>query len=42
MKVQTAVFSIIIVTAFLALLLLFINRKLKAFDPLSEPKGVVC
>ena len=41
MKVQTAVFSIIIVTAFLALLLLFINRKLKAFDPLSEPKGVV-
>lgn len=41
MKVQTAVFSIIIVTAFLSLLLLFINRKLKAFDPLSEPKGVV-
>ncbi len=41
MKVQAAVFSILIVTAFLALLLVYVNRKLTAFDPLSKPKGVV-
>ena len=41
MEVQTAVYSIIIVTAFIALLLLYVNYKLKKFDPLSEPKGVV-
>ena len=41
MEVQTAVYSIIIITVFIALLLLYINRKLKQFDPLSEPKGIV-
>ena len=41
MKVQTALISILIVTAFMAILLLYINRKLKAYDPLSEPKGIV-
>ena len=41
MKVQTAFFSILIVTAFMAVLLLFIAKKLKAFDPLSEPRGIV-
>ena len=41
MEVQTAVYSIIIITVFIALLLLYINRKLKEFDPLSEPKGIV-
>lgn len=41
MEVQTAVYSIIIITVFIALLLLYINRKLKEFDPLSKPKGIV-
>ena len=41
MEVQTAVYSIIIITVFIALLLLYINYKLRKFDPLSEPKGVV-
>ncbi|MBQ6559295.1 MAG: F0F1 ATP synthase subunit A [Erysipelotrichaceae bacterium] len=41
MAIQTTVYSIIIITIFMALLLLYINRKLKAFDPLSEPKGIV-
>ena len=41
MKIQTAVYSIIIITVFIALLLVYINRKLVKFDPLSEPKGIV-
>ena len=41
MKLQTTVFSILIITVFMAAVLFYVNRKLKAFDPLSEPKGVV-
>lgn len=41
MQVQNTVFSIIIVTAFIALLLLLINRTLVKYDPLDKPKGVV-
>jgi len=41
MVIQTAVYSIIIITVFMALVLVYINRKLVSFDPLSEPKGVV-
>ena len=41
MEVQTAVYSIIIITVFIALLLFYINRKLRQYDPLSEPKGIV-
>lgn len=41
MKLQTTVFSVIIITVFMALLLLYINRKLKAYDPLSKPTGIV-
>ena len=41
MVIQTTVYSIIIITVSMALLLLYINKKLKAYDPLSEPKGVV-
>ncbi len=41
MEIQTAVYSIIIITVFIALLLLYINRKLRQYDPLSEPKGIV-
>ena len=41
MEVQTAVYSIIIITVFIALLLFYINYKLRKFDPLSEPKGIV-
>jgi F-type H+-transporting ATPase subunit a len=32
---------VIIITVFMALLLLYINRKLKAYDPLSKPTGIV-
>ncbi|MBQ1482857.1 MAG: F0F1 ATP synthase subunit A [Erysipelotrichaceae bacterium] len=41
MKLQTAVFTVIIVTVAMAALLFYINKKLKDFDPLSEPKGIV-
>lgn len=41
MKLQTTVISIAIVTIFISLLLVYINRKLRKFDPLSEPKGIV-
>ena len=41
MKLQTTVFSIIIVTLFMTAVLFYVNRKLKDFDPLSEPKGAV-
>ena len=41
MEIQTAVYSIIIITVFIALLLFYINRKLREYDPLSEPKGIV-
>lgn len=41
MKLQTTVVSIVIVTVFISLILVCINRKLRKFDPLSEPKGIV-
>lgn len=41
MVIQTTVYSIIIITVTMALLLLYINRKLKEYDPLSKPKGIV-
>jgi F-type H+-transporting ATPase subunit a len=41
MHMQTSFYSILIITLFMAGLLFFVNRKLKEFDPLSEPKGIV-
>lgn len=41
MPIQTTVYSIIIITVFMALLLVFVNRKLKQYDPLSKPTGIV-
>lgn len=41
MQVQTTVYSILIVTVFMSILLLIINRILVKFDPLSKPKGIV-
>lgn len=41
MVVQNTVYSIIIVTLFMSILLLTINRVLVKFDPLSKPKGIV-
>ncbi len=41
MKLQAAVFTVIIVTIAMAALLFYINKKLREFDPLSEPKGIV-
>lgn len=41
MEIQASVYSIIIVTFVIALLLVYVNKKLVAFDPLSKPKGVV-
>ena len=42
MEIQvTTIFSIICITAFMALVLLYINRKLVNFDPLSKPTGIV-
>ncbi len=41
MSVQKTVYSIIIVTIFMSILLVFINRKLVKFDPLSKPTGIV-
>ena len=41
MVVQKTIYSIIIVTIFMSILLLIINRCLTKFDPLSKPKGIV-
>lgn len=41
MVVQNTVYSIIIVTLFMSIILLAINRVLVKFDPLSKPKGIV-
>lgn len=41
MKIQATLLSVIIITVFMALLLLYVNRKLRAFDPLSKPTGIV-
>ena len=38
---QTTVFSILIITAVIIVFLIFINGKLKKFDPMDEPKGSV-
>lgn len=39
--VQPHVFAILLITVVLIGILLIINRALKKFDPLSEPKGIV-
>lgn len=41
MVIQKTVYSIIIVTVFIAILLLLLNRILVKFDPLSKPTGIV-
>ncbi len=41
MEIQSTVYYIWAVTGLIALLLLFINSRLRKFDPLSQPKGVV-
>ena len=41
MEIQSTVYYIWAVTGLIALLLLFVNSKLRRFDPLSKPKGVV-
>ena len=38
---QTTVFSILIITAVIIVFLFFVNGKLKKFDPMDEPKGIV-
>lgn len=38
---QTTVFSILIITAVIIVFLIFVNGKLKKFDPMDEPKGIV-
>lgn len=41
MEIQKTLFSILIVTCFMAILLLVINRILVKVDPLDKPKGIV-
>ena len=41
MEIQTTVYSIIIVTIFILLLMVFVNYKLRTYDPLTKPKGIV-
>ena len=41
MKLQSTIISIVIITVIIAAFLLYINRKLVKFDPLSKPTGVV-
>lgn len=41
MVIQKTVYSIIIVTAFIALLLLILNRYLTRINPLDKPKGIL-
>ena len=41
MEIQTTVYSIIIVTIFILLLMVFVNYKLRKYDPLTKPKGIV-
>ena len=38
---QTTILSIVIITIIMALLLLYINRKLNEYNPLDKPKGLV-
>lgn len=39
--IQAHVFSILIISAILVLILLILNRALRSFDPYAEPKGLV-
>ena len=39
--IQAHVFSILLITTILIVILLFMNRALKNFDPYSKPKGLV-
>ena len=41
MVVQSAVYGIILVTTIIIGALYYVNRKLKQYDPLTQPKGVV-
>ena len=41
MELQNTVFSILAVSAIIIVLILLVNRSLRKFDPLSEPKGLV-
>lgn len=41
MTIQKSVFSIVIITILIAILLVYVNHKLKTFDPLSKPTGIV-
>lgn len=41
MEIQPTVYYIWAITGLIALLLLFINAKVRRFDPLSQPKGIV-
>ena len=41
MELQPTIISIVIITTFIAAFLLYVNRKLVKFDPLSKPTGVV-
>ena len=41
MVIQASALSIVIITVTIVLLLLYVNKKLKEFDPLSKPKGIV-
>ena len=39
--IQAHVFSILIISAILAIIMLILNKALREFDPYSEPKGLV-
>lgn len=41
MEFQTTILSIIIITITMALLLFYINKKLREYNPLEKPKGIV-
>lgn len=41
MVIQTTVYGIILITTIIIVGLFYVNHKLKAYDPYSQPKGVV-
>lgn len=41
MVIQSTVFSILIITVVIAIILLIVNKKLNSYDPMSKPKGLV-
>lgn len=41
MYIQSTVYYIIAITAMISIALVFVNKKIKQFDPLSQPKGIV-